>query len=287
MTISPVQTAALVVLASLAMAAEYPRQSAMAAAEPTVATLVAHAADVLPAYHPEPVTIGDAAAYTPPDFAAISDVKARKAAFYDYLLPKIREANDEVARERAWLQSLAEEIVAGRLPTERQLAELGRIEGRYAVADSGDTIVNRIARLLRRVDVVPASLVLAQAAKESGWGTSRFAREGNNYFGIWCFYEGCGLTPLSRLPGRNHEVATFDSVADGVRYYIRTINTHSAYSDLRKMRATARQARQPLPGEALANGLVRYSERGMAYVREIQSMIRYNELHRFTRRESA
>ncbi len=259
----------------------------MASDQPLAPPPVIEMSVFVPAYHPEPVTIGDAAAYTPPDFAAIKDVKARKEAFFDYLLPKIYEANDEVARERAWLSSLAEQIVGGSLPTDVQLAELTKIESRYALADTRDTIVNRVARLLRRVDVVPASLVLAQAAKESGWGTSRFALEGNNYFGIWCFYEGCGLTPRSRLPGRNHEVATFDSVADGVRYYIRTINTHSAYADLRKMRANARQAKQALPGEALANGLVRYSERGMAYVREIQSMIRYNQLHRFTRSYSA
>ncbi len=147
--------------------------------------------------------------------------------------------------------------------------------------------MERIAALLLRVDVVPASLIVAQAAKESGWGTSRFAIQGNNYFGIWCFYQGCGLKPLRREANRTHEVASFDSVEQGVRYYVRTINTHVAYRELREMRAEARKSRQSLQGEQLANGLVRYSERGIAYVREVQSMIRDNNLQRFTRTYSA
>ena len=141
--------------------------------------------------------------------------------------------------------------------------------------------------MLIRADIVPASLVLAQAAKESGWGTSRFAREGNNFFGIWCFNSGCGMTPARRDNNRTHEVATFDSVEEGVRYYIRTINSHFAYTDLRSMRANARQQGTQAYGDKLATGLVSYSERGMVYVNEIRSMIEYNQLKRFTRIYSA
>lgn len=124
--------------------------------------------------------------------------------------------------------------------------------------------------------------MLAQAAKESGWGTSRFAREGNNYFGIWCFFKGCGVTPLRRDAGRSHEVAIFDSVEQGLRYYIRAINTHVAYDGMRDLRAEKRRNNKALAGVTLASRLERYSERGMAYVREVQSMIRYNGLQRFT-----
>ena len=129
--------------------------------------------------------------------------------------------------------------------------------------------------------------MIAQAAKESGWGTSRFARQGNNYFGIWCFTRGCGLTPTRRDDNRSHEVATFDSVEEGVRYYIRTINSHFAYSDLRTMRARAREQDRQVYGDKLATGLISYSERGMLYVNEIRSMIQYNQLNRFTRIYSA
>jgi len=148
-------------------------------------------------------------------------------------------------------------------------------------------ISEQVDQLLLRVDVVPASLVIAQAAKESGWGRSRFAREGNNNFGIWCFTRGYGMPPERRAEGRHHEVAMFDTVEEGVRYYVRTINSHIAYNDLRQMRAEARHQHRAFAGETLATGLLRYSERGLMYVDEIKSMIRYNQLQRFTREYSA
>lgn len=239
------------------------------------------------AFHPPAVTIGDARHYSPPDFRRYENTSARKRAFFEYMIPRIHAANEEVMREREWLLGLGHQLLDGRALTEVQRSALSRAEMRYALNEGEGTDAERVGRLLKRVDIVPESLVIAQAAKESGWGTSRFAREGNNFFGIWCFYEGCGMKPLRRAEGRTHEVAMFDTVEEGVRYYIRTINTHAAYEDLREMRAEARRRQQRLPGEQLAVGLMRYSERGHAYVKEIQSMIRYNQLSRFTRSYSA
>lgn len=216
-----------------------------------------------------------------PDFAAISNVDEKKSAFYAYMLPLIREANAEVAAERRALLGMRAQLLDGRTLTAEELDQLDALERRYRVqADAW--VARRVGDLLARVDVVPESLVLAQAAKESGWGTSRFAREGNNLFGIWCFTEGCGITPKARAEHLAHEVRRFDAVGDGVRHYLRTINTHGAYQSLRDIRAGARRDQATLLGEMLAAGLERYSERGLAYVREIQSMIRYNRLSRFT-----
>jgi len=238
-------------------------------------------------FHPERVSLGDANRYSPPDFTTYSDSSSKKEAFYRYLLPMIHKANLEVIRERQWLSVMADKMLDGFSLNGQELDELSKFEARYAMKARGFTSAERIGSLLLRVDVVPASLVVAQAAKESGWGTSRFATQGNNYFGIWCFYQGCGLTPLRREQGRAHEVATFGSVEQGVRYYVRTINTHVAYNDLRKVRARAKLMQKTVFGEELADGLIRYSERGMAYVREIQSMIRFNKMQRFTRSYSA
>lgn len=254
-------------------------------------------------FHPRPVVIGDASGYTPPDFSNIKDTRTKKQAFYDYLLPKIHLANQEVMLERKWIAALLENLDQGLYPTDQELIDLERIENRYAVPGTrgsrvdhsnrtafyqpADQIRNRLQGMLTRADIVPASLVIAQAAKESGWGSSRFAREGNNYFGIWCFTRNCGMTPIRRDNNRSHEVATFDSVEEGVRYYIRTINSHFAYTELRNMRAQARQQDRQLRGEKLATGLVSYSERGMMYVNEIRSMIQYNRLKRFSRIYSA
>ncbi|MCB1692452.1 MAG: glucosaminidase domain-containing protein [Pseudomonadales bacterium] len=280
MKLSIAQRSSMVLLSLLAITAMKPvsTDEAMTAGRDVTPVL-----NAVP-FTPPPVMLGDSAEYTPPDFAGYRDVSARKAAFYDYMVPKIRAVNTEVLRERDWLVQLAWRVAEGQPIADADEAELARMERRYSVDDNKGTVISRIAELMRRVDVVPASLVLATAAKESGWGTSRFAREGNNYFGIWCFYRGCGMTPRDRDEGRTHEVATFDTVADGIRYYIRTINTHPAYDTLRRMRADARARHAHLPGYDMAAGLTSYSERGLAYVKEIQSMIQYNQLARFTRR---
>jgi Bax protein len=129
--------------------------------------------------------------------------------------------------------------------------------------------------------VVPPSLALAQAASESGWGTSRFAREGNNYFGEWCFSEGCGLIPGRRGAEQTHEVEVFPTVEAAVDSYFRNLNRVAVYEPLRETRARARAAGRPITGEALAAGLERYSERGTVYIEEVRSIISYNDLERY------
>ena len=138
-----------------------------------------------------------------------------------------------------------------------------------------------VAELLLRVDQVPASLALAQAAMESAWGTSRFAVQGNNLFGQWCYQKGCGLVPLRRNAGSTHEVAKFDSVSDAIKSYLKNINTHRAYADLRNDRASLRSAGKPITGHQLAEGLIDYSELREAYVHEIQAVIRINKLSQY------
>jgi len=277
---------------------ELPESAAVESADVIDAAL-----PVVSPFHPRPVRLGGVSDYAPPDFALFRETDARKQAFYDYMLPKIYTANAEITFERQWLLNLSARINDAQMPTtaaltttditgatdattridSQELTALARMELRYRLKPKGASVKDRLEQLLLRVDVVPASLVLAQAAKESGWGTSRFAREGNNFFGIWCFNKDCGMTPERRDQGRFHEVAMFDTVEEGVRYYIRTINSHIAYNGLREMRALARQHDEPFAGEELASGLLRYSERGLMYVNEIQSMIRYNQLQRFTR----
>ena len=102
--------------------------------------------------------------------------------------------------------------------------------------------------------------------------------QGNNLFGQWCYKAGCGIVPKRRGEGQVHEVASFESVDAAVASYLRNINKHRAYAELRAARAALRAANQPVTGNALANHLLRYSERGMDYVKEIQSMIRINKL---------
>ncbi|MBT8145319.1 MAG: glucosaminidase domain-containing protein, partial [Gammaproteobacteria bacterium] len=131
---------------------------------------------------------------------------------------------------------------------------------------------------LKRVDKIPAPLALAQAANESAWGTSRFALEGNNVFGQWCFDEGCGIVPKRRRADASHEVRAFASLDAAVQAYFLNLNTHDRYKNFRDMRFQMRNQRGDLDPLVLAYGLVGYSERGDEYVDEIQTIIQQNDL---------
>ncbi|GAB3476877.1 glucosaminidase domain-containing protein [Marinomonas epiphytica] len=214
-----------------------------------------------------------------PDFAAIKDVQERKDAFFGFLKPFIDEKNTLTrnGRERlqAWLQddldSLSKDDVSW-LNDQMKSHKL-EVKEAYQAAD--------LHALLKRLDIIPASLVLAQAANESAWGTSRFATLGNNFFGQWCFRKGCGLVPESRDADADHEVRKFKNVRESVFAYIDNLNRNGAYKELRNTRYELRQQQQEITGLLLADGLLSYSERGEAYIDEIKGMIDYNKLWRY------
>ena len=133
-------------------------------------------------------------------------------------------------------------------------------------------------RWIRLGAVASMSLALAQAAKESGWGTSRFAREANNLFGEWCFDPGCGLVPQNRRDGYRHEVEAFRTPADSVISYVRNLNTHDRYRSFRLERAKLRKAGIEVSGMLLAEELADYSEGRDDYIKDIKHLIRVNKL---------
>ena len=131
--------------------------------------------------------------------------------------------------------------------------------------------------MLERVDAVALEIALAQSANESAWGQSRFAQQGNNFFGQWCYKKGCGIVPEKRGDKETHEVAKYNSVNESVRSYIKNINTTRVYYPLRKIRRENSAAGKKPDGYAQAAGLIKYSERREMYVKEIRSMIRRNK----------
>lgn len=201
-----------------------------------------------------------------PDFSAFTDVQEKKSTFFGYLHPAIEQENKKILAERKTL-----------IQVKTVTPEVLEICEKYM--GSCDNFQKKdIATLLERVDIIPPSLALAQAAKESGWGTSRFAVEGNNYFGQWCYSKGCGMVPKRRPQGATHEVKRFDSHHEAVSAYMHNLNTGRAYKDLRETRAKLRSSGKQLSSDQLAEGLMSYSERGKPYVKEIRQMIRYNNL---------
>ena len=189
----------------------------------------------------------------------IRNVDEKKQTFFRIMLPHIARENDRIRAARAEIEKAPDDAPAS-------------LFKEYAV-EAGD-----VKELLRRVDVVPASLVLAQAALESGWGRSRFARQGNALFGQWTWTEGAGIVPKDREEGKTHAVKSYRSLLASVRGYMTNLNSAGPYTRLRKAREKATAAGKPVTGRELAAYLDKYSEEGEVYVKKVRSMISVNKL---------
>lgn len=196
-------------------------------------------------------------------------VKVKKDIFFRVMAPLVLMANESILRERSIIKKASLDSEALKI-----LAKKYHIN---KVIDEGMSEDKRAA-LLVKVDIIPPSLALAQAAEESGWGTSRFTSEGNAFFGQWDF-SGKGMIPKQqRKELGNYGLARFVSPLASVEGYMYNINTTRAYSSLRQQRAELRQDKKAITGIVLAGALDKYSERGQAYIDSIRSMIRYNKL---------
>ncbi|WP_246439095.1 glucosaminidase domain-containing protein [Teredinibacter franksiae] len=211
-----------------------------------------------------------------PDFSAIEDTKARKSTFFSYFGAIIEAKNSQLSTKREALLLIQEQWQEHGQLNGKNRKRLRQLSASFGVEATDPA--QAIKELLLRVDIIPASMVLAQAANESGWGRSRFAQQGYNYFGQWCFTKGCGIVPNKRAAHAGHEVRVFRSPAESVAAYFKNINTHRAYREVRQIRESLRTQQQPLRGSALVAGLGQYSERGKAYIEELRAMIRANKL---------
>ena len=196
-------------------------------------------------------------------------VKTKKQVFFRLMAPLILISNQRILLER-------EEIRTASLDSQN-LKELGLKYGVLA-DEKGVMDEEKRARLMIQVDIIPPSLALAQAAEESGWGTSRFTAEGNAFFGQWDF-SGNGMTPKQqRKELGDYGLARFDSPLASVEGYMKNINTTGAYEKLRLLRADLRKNNKKITGMELAGTLDKYSERGQAYIDGLRDMISYNKL---------
>lgn len=211
----------------------------------------------------------------PPDIAMVESPAERKQLFIKLALPLILHANERIAEDRERLIVLRGKIErASAIPSEQ--VWLDDLADRYGL-EAPD-----LNALLRRVDVIPPSLALAQGAEESGWGTSRFVREGNAIFGQRTFDKGAGLVPKRRDSNKNHEVKAFSGLMESVASYMTNLNTHDAYVEFRRIRAGQRAAGD-VDSYSLVGALERYSERGEAYIETIRSIIDKNDLRSYDR----
>ncbi len=208
----------------------------------------------------------------PTDLADVREAQKRKGVFFRAVLPLVLQVNEEIAADRKRLWRLHAQLKHGNKIAAVDRLWLIVLSERYKVK-RGD-----MRALLKRVDVVPPSLALAQAAEESGWGTSRFSRLGNAIFGEWTFDKESGLLPREREDGKRHRVKAFKSLLHSVRAYARNLNSHRAYREFRAARGDLRRNGAPLSGRKLVDTLKRYSERGLDYVKTLRSIMAVNKL---------
>ena len=206
----------------------------------------------------------------PAEIKMIENVKKRKEFFIQIILPLILEENKKINLDRKRLFNIINKSNNSSL--EKKWLE--RKYKQYGIP-SKDLSVLKI-----RMDIIPVSLAIAQAAKETGWGTSRFAQQGNALFGQWT-WSGEGLKPKEAEKNEGHKVMKFNILQASVRAYQRNINTHSSYQDFRLARAKLRDLGESLDSMILSSYLDKYAETGNQYVKVLQKIIVQNNLKDF------
>jgi Bax protein len=206
----------------------------------------------------------------PDEIKMIENTKKRKEFFIQIVLPLIIKENNNIKLDRKTLFNIINK-------SNNIASEINWLENKYKQygVKSKD-----LSTLKIRMDEIPVSLAIAQAAKETGWGTSRFAQEGNALFGQWT-WSGNGLKPKDAEEGKGHKVMKFNVLQASVRAYQRNLNTHSTYKEFRKVRAEFRDLNKPLDSIELSKYLTNYAETGNQYVEVLQKIIKQNKLQDF------
>jgi len=203
-----------------------------------------------------------------------------KKDFVKTLLPLISYQNQNILLERSKLEELRASLIDHNTLSNTDLKFLNKISQKYRIKTADKHKYDLVNELLNRVDIIPNSIVLAQAANESGWGTSRFAREFNALFGEYTYDYSDGVVPLLREEGEKHLVKTFASVDKSVQSYFNNLNSHYAYEDFRKVREMMREKNNFSNIKLLVEELDSYAA-DINYITTINAIIDANKLDQF------
>jgi len=206
----------------------------------------------------------------PKDLDEIQSVKLKKETFIKIVLPLIVAENEKILEDRFKLKK----ITSRKITSDQEKQWLRQKFLEYRVKKGN------VAELKTKMDIIPASIALAQAAKESGWGTSRFALEGNAIFGQWT-WNGKGIAPLDRDKSKNHKILKFPILRASVKAYKNNLNTHRSYSKFRAMREDLREKKKKITGLLLTKTLGNYAETGSEYTKILEQIIMQNRLMDF------
>ena len=203
-----------------------------------------------------------------------------KKDFVKTLLPLISYQNQNILLERSKLEELSASLTNNNTLSKTNLKFLNKISKKYRIKTDNKHKYDLVNELLNRVDIIPNSIVLAQAANESGWGTSRFAKEFNALFGEYTYDYSDGVVPLLRKEGEKHLVKTFTSVDKSVQSYFNNLNSHYAYKDFREVRKIMRKKNNFSNIKLLVEELDSYAA-DINYITTINAIIDVNKLDQF------
>ena len=206
----------------------------------------------------------------PKDLDELSNTRLKKETFIKIVLPLVVAENERILADRKKLKAILKKKQTSDL--EKQWLRQKLLE--YKVKKGN------MDELVERVDIIPTSIALAQAAKESGWGTSRFALEGNAIFGQWT-WSGNGIAPLDRESNKNHKILKFPILRASVKAYQNNLNTHKSYSNFRNKRMTMREKSKSIKGLELTETLKNYAQTGSEYTKILNQIIIQNRLTDF------
>lgn len=205
------------------------------------------------------------------------EVKLKKQVFFRILAPLILSVNGDIMKDRNRIDALRKKSLSEMNDVDKEWIK--NISVRYKLIKPEDELTSDVlSELWLHVDIIPPSLAMSQSAEESGWGTSRFAAEGNALFGQWAWGENAMKPKEQRSGMGDYGLARFDSPLESMRAYMLNLNTHNAYKELRAKRAQLRESGQEISGAELAKTLTKYSERGEEYVNTLLSIMRVNSL---------
>jgi len=205
----------------------------------------------------------------PKDLHEMKSVTRKKETFLKILLPLVVAENARIKKDKKYLLKILKEN-----QNKKNTNWINKKYKEYKISNKN------INELMERMDVIPASIALAQGAKESGWGTSRFALEGNAIFGQWT-WNGVGIEPLEKVDGQKHKILKFPILRASVKAYITNLNTHSGYKNFRKKRLELRENNKNLSGLDLIHELSNYAQTGKEYTKILEKIIKQNDLDEF------
>ena len=206
----------------------------------------------------------------PKDLDEIKDVKLKKETFIKIVLPLVVAENEKILGDRKKLKK----ITSKKITSDKEKSWLRQKLREYKVKNSD------MRELEKRMDIIPVSIALAQAAKESGWGTSRFALEGNAIFGQWT-WTGQGIEPLNKEKDKDHKILRFPILRASVKAYKNNLNTHKGYAQFREKRFKLRKRNRSIKGLELTDTLEKYAQTGKEYTEILEQIIKQNYLSDF------